>query len=68
MKEAYRRSIVVAMPFLVNHLVEFGYLLQGEMVRGEWSLDDNNIPKYIIDAEYTITEQGKALLEKWALK
>lgn len=26
LKEAYRRSLVVAMPFLVNHLVEMGYI------------------------------------------
>ena len=68
MKEAYRRTLVVAMPFLVNHLVEFGYLVQGEMIRGEWSSDDNTTPKFIVDAEYTITSQGKALLEKWNLK
>ena len=68
MKEAYRRSLVVAMPFLVNHLVEFGYLAQGEMIRGEWSPVDNTTPKFIIDAEYTITAQGKCLLEKWNLR
>lgn len=68
MKEAYRRAVVTAMPFLVNHLVEQGFLTQGEMQRGEWSLEDNDTPKYIIEAEYTITDRGKALLEKWDLK
>jgi hypothetical protein len=68
MKEANRRTQVVAMPFLVNHLVEYGYLTQGEMIRGEWSSDDNTMPKYIVDAEYTITLQGKALLKKWKFK
>ena len=68
MKEANRRTQVVAMPFFVNHLVEYGYLTQGEMIRGEWSSDDNTMPKYIVDAEYTITLQGKALLKKWKFK
>ena len=65
MKEANRRTQVVAMPFLVNHLVEYGSLTQGVMIRGEWSSGDNTKPKYIFDADYTITQPGKAPLEKW---
>ncbi len=67
MKQAYRRSLVVATPFLVNHLVEFGYLSQGEILS---SLSDPNTGPQgvIIDATYTITPAGRTLLEKWDLK
>jgi len=68
MKEAYRRPVVVAMPFLVNHLIEFGYLTQGEMIRGEWQPDDPTKPRFVIDAEYKITPDGEELLRKWNLK
>ena len=64
LKEAYRRSLVVAMPFLINHLVELGYLqLRREGV--SWSDGDKS---GIVEAEYTITCSGRALLEKWLLK
>lgn len=65
MKHAYRRNGVVAMPFLVNHLVEFGYLHQGEPIRSDITDDGDEV---ITDAMYTLTEEGRALLEKWELK
>jgi len=67
MKQAYRKGAVVAMPFLVNHLVEFGYLAQGEVV-SQWSDDNTQGEVITIDATYSITVDGKALLEKWGLK
>lgn len=64
MKQARRQSEVVAMPFLVNHLVEFGYLIQREVIRGELS-ENNATYTSIIDATYAITPEGAALLKKW---
>jgi hypothetical protein len=64
MKYANRRSAVVAAPFLVNHLVEYGYLIQGEVI-SEWGeTPQQNI---VIGAAYSITDEGRALLEKWGL-
>lgn len=66
MKEAYRRSRVLATPFLVNHLVELQYLKQGD-IQSSWS-DDEDGQEGIIDAWYSLTPQGRQLLEKWSLK
>ena len=66
MKYAYRRSLVVAAPFLVNHLIEYGYLAEKGVVN-DWS-EDSTAPNIIITATYTITIEGKALLDKWGLK
>lgn len=66
MKEAYRRGRVLAMPFLVNHLVELQYLKQ-DQIQSSWS-DDEDGQEGIIDAWYLLTPGGKQLLEKWNLK
>lgn len=66
LKYAYRRSLVVAAPFLVNHLIEYGYLVEKEVV-SNWS-EDTNAPNIIITATYAITPEGRALLGKWNLK
>lgn len=66
LKEAYRHGRVVAMPFLVNHLVEFGYLTLQEEV-SSWS-DDSVHGDSIIDAVYAISDDGGRLLERWKLK
>ena len=65
MKQAYRRKGVVAMPFLVNHLVEFGYLRQGEAIRSD---DVDTEDELVTDAMYHLTDEGQALVEKWGLK
>lgn len=63
LKEANRRSLVMALPFMVNHLVEMGYLrLHGE---GQtWSDGDQT---GVVEGEYAITDVGRALLGKWKL-
>ena len=68
LKQAHRRGHVVAMPFLVNHLVEQRYLEYKETV-SNWVRGDQN-PEHVVDMTvvYTITERGRHLLEKWALK
>ena len=67
MKYAYRRSLVVAAPFLVNHLIEYGYMEEKDVVSNWIERDDANEPEIIITATYAITNKGKALLEKWDL-
>jgi len=65
LKCAYRRNGVVAMPFLVNHLVELSYLRQGDPIRSDTT--DAGV-EVITDAMYVVTDEGRALLEKWDLK
>ena len=65
MKCAYRRDGVVAMPFLVNHLVELGYLRQGDAIR--FDTTDAGVD-VVTDAMYLVTDEGRTLLEKWELK
>lgn len=65
MKCAYRRDGVVAMPFLVNHLVELNYLRQGDPIRSDTT--DAGV-EVVTDAMYMVTDEGRALLEKWDLK
>lgn len=66
MKEAYRRSGVVATPFLVNHLVEMRYLKQDDIL-SSWDNEQGG-EEGIIDALYSLTSEGRQLLEKWSLK
>jgi hypothetical protein len=66
LKYAYRRSRVSAAPFLVNHLIEYGYLMEKEMM-SDWS-EDASAPSVVITALYAITAEGRTLLEKWGLK
>ena len=65
LKEAHRRSMVIAMPFLVNHLVEMGVLEYHDWISSETSEGGDEV---ISQAKYTISELGLALLEKWKLK
>ena len=65
LKQAYRKPYVVAMPFLVVHLLERRLLKYGEMLSGtqeEGASDDDFI---VETASYTITTTGRALLKKW---
>ena len=68
LKQAFRKPAVVAMPFLVNHLVEFGYLrhesVHSSCSDDEWGLDI----VVVVEAIYVITPKGRTLLEKWDLK
>lgn len=67
LKQAYRKSAVVATPFLVSHLIEFGYLRHQSDL--SWGGDeDGKSEEVVIDAVYVITPKGRILLEKWKLK
>ena len=67
LKHAYRRGKVVAMPFLVNHLVEWRYLEAGA-VTSQW-VEDDDPPDSVNEIEviYSLTQRGRSLLEKWGL-
>lgn len=66
MKQAYRKPYVVAMPFLVVHLVERRFLKYEEMLSG--TREDESSEDWLIEtASYTLTESGRSLLEKWNL-
>ena len=66
MKQAYRRPYVVAMPFLVAHLIERRLLKFEEMLSATGLGEDGS--DWLVDtASYTITIEGRALLEKWDL-
>lgn len=60
LKIAYRKKAEIAcFPFLINHLIELGYLKHtGEMM---WEGDVDYI------ALYTITDKGKKIFEEWFL-
>ena len=68
LKQSYRKGHVVAMPFLVTHLIE-QQLLQYKETVSNW-LQDKDDPNTLVDitAVYAITDRGRTLLEKWALK
>ena len=62
LKEAYRRELVVASPYLVNHLVELQLLKFSDLIS---TYENDN---QIIEAIYELTEKGKQFTEKWILK
>ena len=68
LKQAFRKPAVVAMPFLVSHLIEFGYLRHESDLSScsddEWGPDRD----VVVEAAYVITPNGRRLLEKWNLK
>ena len=65
-KECYRKGLVVAAPYLVNHLVEFGFLKQTDIITSMATAD--NEQGVVMDAVYELTTAGKILAEKWDLK
>ena len=69
LKQAYRRGTVVAMPFLVNHMIELRYLEYKEQVTHMRLLGPGQNPQDLADntVVYAITERGKQFVEKWAL-
>ena len=62
LKEAYRNELVVASPYLINHLVELQFLKLKDSI----STYEND--KQIINASYELTDAGKQFTEKWNLK
>ncbi|HDY87810.1 MAG TPA: HNH endonuclease [bacterium] len=68
MKEAYRHKSVYALPFLVNHLIEMGYLYL-EVAQCSFTEDELSEDKsYVGTGWYLLTQEGEKLLEKWRLK
>ncbi len=67
LKRANRRSVVIAMPFTVDHLVEWGYLKHVED-HSTTSDEENEVEEIAIESVYAITETGRLLLTKWDLK
>ncbi len=65
-KESYRKGLVVAAPYLVNHLVELGFLRQTDILTSMATA--TNEQGVITDAVYELTEVGKNLAENWDLK
>jgi hypothetical protein len=63
LKESYRHGVVFALPFLVNHLIEFGYL----QLESEVETWEDFGKKGVIKAQYSITNMGGELLAKWKL-
>jgi hypothetical protein len=60
LKQAVRRSEgVVALPFLVYHLVELGYLDEQECQMGYGGID--------VTVRYTATPEGERLVRAWSL-
>ena len=53
---------VIAMPFLVNHLVEFGYLNSKDPLK-TW-IEADEPKEWVIKALYTISPAGSRPLEK----
>lgn len=68
LKQAYRRGHVVAMPFLVSHLIEQQYIVYSETVSNYAPIGHDSSTLVDMTAIYTITDLGKRLLEKWVLK
>lgn len=70
LKVANRHAGVSASPFLVNHLVEYGYWQHRENTAWYVENDENDPIKDGIPTEafYGISEKGRTLLEKWKLK
>jgi hypothetical protein len=67
LKIAARKTAVVAAPFLVLHLVEYGYLKHNKDL-SSYSDEEFGGSDITIDAVYTITTAGRGLLSKWQLK
>jgi hypothetical protein len=61
LREAYRKGLVVASPYLVNHLLELQFLTSPDSIA---TYSDNG-GECIIDAAYRLTDKGKLFTEKW---
>ena len=65
LKEAYRKGFVVATPYLVNHLIEMGYLKYSITISS--FSDESGGGTVDIEAIYELTDDGKNLVGKWNL-
>jgi hypothetical protein len=67
LKLAHRQGEVVALPFLVLHLVEL-QLLEKTQTISQWSSDEDPTTEAPdIDAGYKLTKRGNKCVEKWEL-
>ena len=57
LKEAKRKGIVSGAPYILNHLVEMGYLKFDDIIMGN--------PDQFEIGLYQITDSGEELLQKW---
>jgi len=63
MKIAARNGCVPGMPFLLYHLVELGFLLQGKKL--QWTdVDGVDVEQFVA---FNITDEGRKLLDRWRL-
>lgn len=62
LKLAQRKGHVIGAPYLLNHLVDLGLLKRDN----EWdvaSVDDQDVE---VTCQYSITDKGKYLLDRWS--
>ena len=62
LKEAYRKDLVVASPYFVNHLLEL------QLLKFKDFISTYETEEQIIDAIYELTDKGKEFTERWVLK
>lgn len=66
LKEAYRKGLVVASPYLVNHIIEMQLIEYSDTIS---SFSDDQTNKTVdIEVIYELTDKGKKFIEKWNLK
>jgi len=69
LKIAKRKNSVVALPFLVYHLIDLGYLQEGDVISwfgiGGKSEEGKSGPLLYHFIEYHITEKGEKLIKDW---
>lgn len=58
-KESYSKGRVVAAPYLVNHLIELGYM---QLIEEHITVDEN-----VMSSIYELTGPGKVFAQKWGL-
>lgn len=62
LKISYRNEFgVIAMPFLLYHLVDLGYMSKEE-IESDYTDGDKSVER---TARFSLTEKGKQLYEKW---
>lgn len=66
LKEAYKKGLVIASPYLVNHLIEMQLLKYSDTL-SSFEDDQTNVT-VDIDAIYELTDKGKKFVKKWNLK
>jgi len=66
LKESYRKGFVAAAPYLVNHLVELGFLRQTDVLNS--IVTPNHEQGAVQAAAYELTDKGRQFSEKWSFK